>query len=488
MPEKIYDVLIIGGGVVGCCIARELARYRLRIALLEKEWDVAQETSCRNSGVIHSGIHYAPGTLRARLCVEGNALMESWCRELKVKRKVPGKLTVALENEELKTLEHLKEQGEANGVCGLERWGPEAMEKFQPGVWGRGALYSPTTGIVDPWGLAIAAAENALAAGASFFLGCRATEITKEEPFFCVKTDQGGRFVSRLVINASGLHSDKMAAMAGIRGYRIYPCRGEYFVLDRRLGDRLRCLVYPAPHEGPSFSGLGVHLTPTVEGNILVGPSAEYQEDPEDNGCTRHAMEVLEKEGKALLPGLKTADIIRTFAGVRPRLVPPARSGFEDFVIEDRSDLPGFINLVGIESPGLTAAPAIAVHVASLSARLLSLEPNPRFLPERPGSERSFRDLSLEEQNDLASSDPAYGEIVCRCECVTKGEILKAIENPLGVRTLAGIKYRSRAMMGRCQGGFCSSRIVRILREDFGYQVQDFLWKGPRSPLFTTRQ
>jgi glycerol-3-phosphate dehydrogenase len=480
-----FDVLIIGAGIVGNAIARELSRYKLNIAVLEKEQDVGMGTSSRNSGVLHSGIHYQPGTLRARLNVLGNSLMSDLCRELKVKIDYIGKLTVAQDETDIETLERLKEQGEANGVPGLEILDADGMRKKQPDVGGIGALWSPTTGIICPYGLTIALAENAALNGVKYFLGHEVSGIQRKDKSFFVQSANGKTFNTGILINAAGLFSDRICNMLGIDKFKIYPCRGEYLILDKRLEGTLSVLVYPAPRKGGA--GLGIHLTNTVDGNILIGPSNEYIEDHDDYASTAEVMEKLKEEGHELLPGLSTSDFIRSFSGLRPKQTSPKEKGFRDFVIESSKEIPGFINLVGIESPGLTCSPAIALMVKDMVREKTPLEENDSFIPERPGMRGTFSELPAEEKADLVAADPDYGEIVCRCEQITKREILDAIENPLGNRTIAGIKYRARAMMGRCQGGFCLPRIVEILEKEFGYNPEDFFFNRPGSRLFTGR-
>lgn len=481
--RKAYDVLIIGAGVIGCAIARELSRYRLRVAVVEKDLDVGLGTSSRNSGVLHAGFNYRPGTLQARLDVEGNALMSGLCRDLKVKIRRIGKLTVARDASEIGALEALREQGEANGVPGLEIVDPRSMEKIQPGIRGAAALWSPTSAIICPYGLTTALADNAFRNGVHFHLGQEVVAIDREGPSpFQVSSRRGDRWEAKVLVNAAGLFADAVASMAGVVTYRLYPCRGEYYILDRRLGGSLSTLVYPAPRK--NAPGLGIHLTPTVDGNILIGPSAEYVDAPEDYACTASVMARLQAEGRGLFPKLSTADFIGNFAGIRPKRTSPDEGGNRDFVIEDRRDVRGFINLVGIESPGLTSAPAIAVMVRGMVGRHLDLEENPSFTARREGLEGRFSELPPEERSDLIASNGNYGEVICRCEQITRQEIIDAIGNPIGARTLVGIKYRSRAMMGRCQGGFCMPRIIRILKEEFGYDPKDFLLRGTASPLF----
>jgi glycerol-3-phosphate dehydrogenase len=480
-----FDVLIIGAGVVGNAIARELSRYRLNVGVLEKEQDVGMGTSSRNSGVLHSGIHYKPGTLRARLDVQGNSLMKELCRDLKVKIDYIGKLTVAFDDNDEKALIKLKEQGEANGVPGLEILNAEQMRKKQPDVGGIQALWSPSTGIICPYGLTIALAENAAVNGVKFFLDCEVSSIKKDDHGFQVSGTNGKTFKTRLLVNAAGLYSDAICRMLGINDYLIYPCRGEYLILDKRLQGRLNVLIYPVP--GHAGAGLGIHLTNTVDGNILIGPSSEYIDDHDDYATTALVADQLKKEGHELLPGLSAADFIRGFSGIRPKQTSPSEGGFKDFVIESRKDVPGFINLVGIESPGLTSAPAVALMVRDMVKEQMPLAEKDNFVAERNGRAGNFSELSSEEKADLIADDPDYGEVVCRCEQITKKEILDAIQNPLGNRTISGIKYRARAMMGRCQGGFCLPRIVEMLEKEFGYRPEDFILNRPDSKLFAGR-
>lgn len=488
--EHAFDVVVIGGGVVGNAIARELSRFQMKVAVLEKAPDVGMGTSCRNSGVLHSGINYEPGTLRARLAVRGNSMMDRLCSDLKVKIKRIGKLTTALVEDELPGIHKLMDQGTVNGVPGLEILDCIAMQKIQPGIEGIAALWSPTSAITSPYGLTIALAENACANGVNYFLRCEVCSITKIGEKFAVRTRDGKNFSTRLVINSSGLSSGKISAMGGVRegnngeSLKIWPCRGEYYVLDKRLDGMLKTLIYPVP--GTKDAGLGIHLTPTVDGNILIGPSANYLSDemPEDYKVTASVLEELRRAGKSLLPDLKISDFIRNFAGNRPKLTSPAEGGNGDFVIEEARDVKGFINLVGIESPGLTSAPAIAEMVRDLVSRHLPLKEKENFSAERPGYAAHFCELSALEQERLIQEDPEYGEIICRCEKITKREIRDAIENSLGARTLVSIKYRARNGMGRCQGGFCTPRIVRMLRDEYGFEIEDYLYREVGSNLF----
>lgn len=481
--ESQYDVVIVGGGVVGCAIARELSKYRLRLCLVERECDVSLGTSCRNSGVLHSGVNYKPGTLRARLSVRGNAMMDELCRDLKVKLKRIGKLTVALDEGDMPGLYRLYEQGKANGVPGMEILKPEAMRAIQPDVEGIAALWTPSSAIISPYGLTIALAENAHANGADVRLGWPVTGVETLPGGFAVKNDRGDVLTTRLLINAAGLYAADICEMVGVKGYRIYPCRGEYYVLDKRLAGSLNTLLYPTPD--PKNPGLGIHLTPTVDGNILIGPSADYQDSPAWTGNCVLTMATLREEGRKLSSRIEARDYIRSFAGLRAKRTPPEVGGNADFIIEDRSDVKGFINVLGIESPGLTSSPAIAERVLGMVKNHLQLVAKSDFNGVCPGRAVFFSELSPEERADLIAQDPDYGEIICRCESITKREVLDALNNPLGAKTFVSLKYRSRVSMGRCQGGFCVPRITRLLQEEFGWKWDDFADHNVGSRLFT---
>ena len=476
--NQSFDVLIVGGGAVGCAIARELARYRLSIALVEKEADVAAGTSGRNSAVVHAGFNNRPGSLMAKLCVAGNQGFPALCQELDVPFRKTGKILVAFDETDLATLRRLKAQGEANGCRGLELLDRAQLQAKLPQVGGIGGFFSPETGICDPFLYTVALAENAAANGVAFFLN---------HPVTAVAPAAGGTagdavFSAQVVVNAAGLYSAQVAALAGVQGYHIYPCRGEYFILDQIAEGLLPLPVYPAPRAGEG--GLGIHLTPTVHGNILLGPSAEYIDSLEDTASTQPVLDRLFQEAQQLLPSLNRRQIIGAYAGLRPKQAPPGEGGYRDFVV--REDKPGFVDLIGIESPGLTASLPLAREVVALVGHTLDLAPREDFQPRRQGIRR-FRDQSPEAQAALIAADPDYGEVVCRCQTVTRAELRQAVENPLGVRTLAGIKYRAWATTGRCHGGYCLPKIAQMLVEDYGLAPEEVTYRGAGSPLFTGR-
>lgn len=479
--DNSFDIVIIGAGAVGCAIARELSRYKLKIAVLEKESDVAAGTSGRNSAVVHAGFNNKPGSLMAKLCVEGNEGFENVCRELDIPYKKTGKLIVAFDESDFAGIDKLIENGKKNGVKGLEFVGADVVKKLEPHVGGIGAMLSPNTAITNPFLYTVALAENAIQNGVSFFLETEVKGISKRDGIFGIKAGNS-YFYSRYIINSAGLYSDRISSMAGETGYKIYPCRGEYFILDKRTSQYLNMPVYPVPR--PGIGGLGVHLTPTMEGNILIGPSAEYIKTKNDYSSTKKVMDQLFSEAKELLPPLSMKHIIRSYTGIRSKIVGPKTGGFGDFIIEESKVVPGLINLIGIESPGLTSSVPISRRVRDILSAKEDLTFKNDFVSERKGIVQ-FRELPLEEKQALIKEYPEYGEIVCRCEGITKKEIMDAINNPLGVTTLVGIKYRARAMMGRCQGGYCLTRIVDILRNEKGLSPEDITLRGKNSRLFT---
>jgi glycerol-3-phosphate dehydrogenase len=480
--NNYYDMVIIGGGVVGCAIARELSKYKVSVAVLEKEDDVGWGISCRNSGVVHAGFNNKPGTLMAQFCVEGNKSFAELCHQLDVPYKKIGKVVVARKKEEIKGLKELKIQGDKNQVAGLKIIDSEELKRLEPNIEGIAALYSPETAITSPYLLTIALAENALDNGVSFFLNTEVESITRlNNSCFKIITNKR-EFTSSYVINSAGLYADYIARMVGIRKYHLYPCRGEYHILDRNVSWLINHLVYPVPQAGAG--GLGIHLTPTIDGNILIGPSNEYIKSKDNLSVTSSVMKMLSAEAREFLPLISPQYIIRSYSGLRAKQAPSSEGGFWDFVIEESKTVNNFINLIGIESPGLTAAQTIAKRVVEIINKKERLDSNPSFNPFRKGILR-FEEQNEETKKALIKQGPDYGEIVCRCEKVTKKEILEAANNPLGARSLISIKYRTRAMMGRCQGGYCQTRIMEILREFFKLSPQEVTLKGKNSYLLT---
>ncbi len=475
------EILIVGAGVVGSALAREFSKYELKTVLVEKEGDVCCGVSKGNSGVLHTGLYYEKGSLKARLCVEGRLMFPKLAEQLGVPYVFCGKHVIAKTEEEIKDLERLRDVGEANGVQGLTIVSSEELNKREPNVDASAALYSPVAGIVSPYLFTIALAENALKNGVKVFLNTQVQDIEQVNDGFKITTNQGD-FFSNIVINSGGLYADRIAAMVDLDNYLLYPCRGEYLVLDKSCRGLINGMVYPVP---PRIAGvLGVHLTPTIEGNLLIGPSAEFTDEREDTRTTREQILQLMNGAKDLLPNIPFDTVIYAFSGIRPKITPPDEKEARDFIIKE--DLEGFINLIGIESPGLTAAPAIAKMVVQMIKEKMEMKKKGNFNPRRRGTV-SFHLLTPEKQFSLVNEDSAYGEIVCRCEHVTKREISTALANPLGVRTIASLKYRTRAGMGRCHGGFCLPKIVEILEKEFSMAAEEMFLKNKDSPLFVGR-
>ena len=472
------EVLVIGAGVVGCAIARELAKFKIETVLLEKENDVCCGVSKGNSGVLHTGLYYPKGSLKAKLCVEGRLMFPKLAKQLNVPYKLCGKHVIARTEEELKDLQGLKAVGEGNGAQGLTIISGKELKKREPNIDALSALYSPVAGIVLPYLFTIALAENALNNGVKIHFNTEVLTIKQVNSGYKVATTQGV-FYTDIIVNSAGLYADRISAMIGLDKYKLYPCRGEYLILDKKCRNLINSMIYPVP---PKVAGvLGVHLTPTIEGNILIGPSAEFINGKEDLRTTKEKIEQLMKGAKKLLPSIPLNEIIYGFSAVRSKITPPEEKESRDFII--REDLRNFINLIGIESPGLTASPAIAKMVVQMIKIRKDMKEKIDFNPIRKRT-TPFRESSRIEQASLIKGDPAYGEMVCRCEHVSKREVLNALNNPFLARTVSAVKYRTRAGMGRCHGGFCLPKIVEILKEEYGMLSEEINLKNLDSSLF----
>lgn len=481
--SAVCDVAVIGGGVVGSAVLRELSRYELRLLLLERNADLAEGISKGNSGVIHAGFNAPAGSLKARTNVAGLGMIYGLAWELGVPHRKTGKLVVALADEDRSRLEELKAEGDKGGVPGLEIVDETAIRRLEPLARGRWALYSPHTGIISPYEFTIALSECAWQNGARVLLEAPVGAVDFRGGLFHLATPKG-TFAARWVVNSAGLFSEDVARLAGIDDFRVFPFRGEYLITDKDCGLRLNLPVYPVPPRDDP--GLGIHITPTLEGNIILGPSAEPVEDKRDDASTSEVMGRLKAEAGRLMPELSRVSFIHSYAGIRPKLVDPSgRDRFGDFIVEESALRPGWINLVGIESPGLTAAPAIAVMVAGMIGTKEDLRPKPDFDPERP-HRRRFAAMDDDERTGRVSGDADWGEMVCRCEHVTRAEVVAALRNPFRARTMDAVKRRTRCGMGRCQGGFCTPRIVEILQDE-GVPADRITKRGGGSRLFYGR-
>ncbi len=478
---RSYDVIVIGGGAVGSAIARELTRWKLAVGVLEKGSDVCTQTSGRNTGMLHAGFLYKTGSLKAVCAVEGNREFDAVARELDVPFRRTGKLIVGFTEEHRERLLRFMERGKANGVPGMELIDRARMDEIDPSAGGNFAIHCPSSGILDPFAYTIALAENAVQNGAEYHLYTEVTGAERADGRWVLHTGDKGDFSCRWAVNSAGLNSAKISAMLGIPGYVIQPVKGEYFVLDKKAGQFAKIPVYPAPNPNNTFD---THATPTVDGNVLVGPNSVNEEDGEDYSVTQSGMDGLQESGARMFRQMKREYYIRTFAGARPKRVDPVTREIQDFLVECRDEAPGVVNLVGIESPGLTSALPLARRAVALIAEREALRPNEAFNPVRRGILR-FAEQTRARQAELLRENPDYGEVICRCETVTRAEILQAIRNPLGVSTVNGIKVRTRASMGRCQGGYCETRITALIREELGRRAEQVELGPPGSRMFT---
>lgn len=473
----MYDVVIIGCGVVGASAAYELARYKLRVAVLEAAADIAAGTTKANSAIIHAGYDPEPGTLMARLNVEGNRLTGEICEKLQVPFKRVGSLVVAFSPEQLPTLRTLYDRGCKNGVPGLRLLSGEEARAMEPGLSEEvcGALLAPSAGIIDPWGFAIAMAETAVRGGVELRRDCPVTGIEDTGAGFVLHTPAGD-VAARFVLNAAGVDADRVHEMLEPNDWHTLPSRGEYYLLDKSEHDRVSRVIFQCP--GPE--GKGVLVAPTIHGNLICGPNAEAVEDRLDLGNTAAGMAEVRAKASRSVPGIQWRQNIRNFAGLR------ANTTRSDFIIEESKAHPGFIDLAGIKSPGLSSAPAIAKMAAEmLAADGLALEPDPDFVDKR--EHIVFKNLSAEEKNELIRKDPRYGRVVCRCETITEGEIVAALHSPIPPRSINGVKRRCNAGMGRCQGGFCGPRVQEIIARELGIDQAEVLLEQAGSTILTGR-
>ncbi|BCV24654.1 NAD(P)/FAD-dependent oxidoreductase [Gelria sp. Kuro-4] len=473
-----YDVVIVGAGITGCGIARELARYDLRILVVDKEEDVCCGASKANNGMVHSGYEPKPGTLKAKLNVRGVELYPRWAAELDFKLVQTGSMVAAFSEEELPALEKFLERGKVNGVPGIEIISGDEARKKEPNLSPEiiAVLWTPSAGYVEVQQVVLALAENAVANGVRFLLGAEVTDVLVEGGRVQGVVTTRGTFRSRYVINAAGVYADKVAEMAGAREFTIHPRRGTLIVFDKREGKHLSCFIGAVP--GEYTKGGGPMTTP--DGNPLWGPSAIEVADKEDTAVSAEDLrQVIEKDGR-FIPNFPTDTVITYFSGNRPATYT------EDFFIEPSAKVHGFVNVAGIQSPGVASSPAIAEMVVGIMKEYEPLHERPDFNPYRKRFV-PFRERSREEQAALIAADPRFGHIICRCEHVTEAEIVRAIHSAIPARNVDAVKRRTRAGMGRCQGGFCGPRVAAILARELGVPVTAVTKKGPGSELFAGR-
>ena len=471
--KMIYDAIVIGGGAVGCATARELSRYDLRLALCEKNEDVCAGTSKANSAIVHAGFDAVPGTKKAHFNVAGSRMMEGLSRELDFSYRRNGALVLCFNQKDLPRLEELRERGEKNGVEGLRIVSGDELHALEGALSSEAvaALYAPTSAIVCPFGMTIALAENAAQNGVEFFLDSPVTSIVRRDGLYEITA--GDKILqTRTVVNAAGVYSDTLHNMVCENKLSIVPRSGEYCLLDKKDGHLVERTVFQLPGK----FGKGVLVTPTVHGNLLIGPTAVDRSDKEATNTTADGLAyAIEMAGRSV-PNLPMRDTITSFCGLRAHLEGDA----DDFIIGESAD--GFFDAVGIESPGLSSAPAIGQYLAQCVAQKLDATEKLTFVPTRKDIPH-LRELPFEERQALVRENAAYGNIICRCEQISEGEIVDAIHRVPGARSLDGVKRRVRAGMGRCQGGFCSPRVMEILSRELGIAQTELTKSGGGSRL-----
>lgn len=475
MKEKNFDVVVIGGGVTGCAIARELSRYNLNTCVVEREEDVCSGTSKANSAIVHAGHDAVPGSLKAKFNVEGNRMMEDLAEELDFEFKRNGSLVLCFAEEDRPALEELYQKGIKNGVPDLKIITGDEVRAMEPNVSEQvvAALYAPTGGIVCPFGLTIALAENACDNGVEFIFNTEIKEIRKAESGYELEADEM-LLKASYVVNAAGVYADVLHNMVSEKKLHITPRKGDYCLLDKEAGNHVSHTIFQLPGK----LGKGILVTPTIHGNLLTGPTAKDIEDKEATATTAQELAEITQKASVSVNNIPFRLVITSFCGLR------AHEDGDDFVIGEADDAPGFFDAAGIESPGLTSAPAIGAYVANLIAEKAGAEKKENWNGKRKGFIRPEK-MTREERAALIKERPEYGTIICRCEGVSEGEIMDAINRTLGAVSLDGIKCRVRQGMGRCQAGFCTPRTMEILARERNMKMEDICKNAPGSNMLT---
>lgn len=471
----MFDVVIIGAGVIGASIARALSRYDLNIVVLEKENDIAMGTTKANSAIIHGGYDAKPGTMKAKMNALGNPMFDKICKELHVPFKRIGSYVLAFNEDEMTMIDELYKRGQANQIPGLEIHTKKEILLREPNINDdvMGGLFSKTAGIIGPWELTIGLAENAVMNGVDLRLNREVQAIHVLENGFSIVTNKES-VQGRFIINAAGVYADKVHGMVEVPSYKIEAWKGQYYILDKIHEGFINTILFQCP----SSLGKGVLILPTVHGNTLIGPDSEVDENKEDVSTDSDNLEFIRKKAMKTSEKLPMRDVITTFAGLR------AKPTTRDFVIGPLKTVPHFYNVAGIESPGLSSAPAIAEHVVDWLKSKITLNENPNYNPKRPGIPH-FMSLSYEEKTALIKEDSRYGNIVCRCEYITEGEIVASIKSVIGAKTVDGVKRRVRPGMGRCQGGFCGAKVMEILARELEIDIKDVVKDRESSVIVT---
>ena len=467
----MFDVAIIGSGVVGAMISRELSKFNLSICILEKENDVCMGSSKANSAIVHAGFDAKEGSLKALLNVKGSEMMEKVTTELGVPYKRNGSLVLAFNEEERQLIKSLLDRGIKNGVKNLKIVEKDELKELEPNVSEIAvcALYAPTGGIVCPYELTVAAIGNAMDNGAELKLNFEVISISKNENHFTVYSDND-KIDAKFVINAAGINSDKIANLVGDNSFTVHPRSGEYILLDKECGNMVKHTVFVAPGK----MGKGILVSPTVDNNVLLGPTSTDIFDKDDKDVTDIGLEAVKNGANKSIKGLPINMAITSFCGLR------AVGSTGDFIIN--SPVKGFINVAGIESPGLSAAPAISVYVREMVEKEMMLTRKESYVSTRKPM-HYFRNSSTKEKNEIIKKDKSFGKIVCRCEKVTEGEILEALRRNPKARDLDGVKRRTRAQMGRCQGGFCSATIMELISKELNIPFEKVSKNGEKSEI-----
>lgn len=474
----MYDAVIIGGGVIGCAVARYLSRFQGRFCLLERENDVCSGTSKANSAIVHAGFDAKAGTLMAKYNVLGSRMMPQLAKELDFPFRRNGSLVLCLAQEDMPKLRALYENGIQNGVEGLEILDARRLHEMEPNIsdGAVAALWAPTGGIVCPFQMTVALGENAIHNGVEIYRNAEVTEVKRGKDNTWQVVTKEDTLETRAVINAAGVYSGVFHNMVSRRKIHITPRRGEYLLLDKAAGETVHSTIFQLP----GVLGKGVLVTPTVHGNLLVGPTAQDTEDFEGTNTTARGLAQVREKAGGSVKNLNFRQVITSFAGLR------AHEDGHEFILGQPEDAAGFFDCAGIESPGLSAAPAIGQEIAAQVSGFLGLEEKPNFDPIRRGPVNP-KSLSKEQWAALIEKEPAYGQIICRCEQVSEGEILAAIRSPLGARDLDGVKRRTRAGMGRCQGGFCAPRVMELLARELGMAQNAITKSGKNSRMITAQ-
>lgn len=471
----MYDVAIIGAGVIGASVARELSKYDLNVVVIEKENDVSNGTTKANSAIVHAGYDAHEGTLMAKYNALGNAMFDKICDELSVPFERCGSLVLAFSEEEREHLDLLYKRGIVNNIPEMELLEKDEIKKLEPNISDKvvAALHAKTAGIVGPWELTIAMLENAAENGVNIELNQDVVDIEKLETGYRIIT-QERNFEAKVVINASGVYADKIHNMVSEETFKIKPRRGQYFVMDKTQGELVGQVIFQCPTE----LGKGILVTPTVHGNLLLGPDAQDMDDRDDISTTTEQLEFVKEHAVKSVPGIHFRESIRSFAGLR------AEGDRGDFIIEEAPGAPLFFDVAGIKSPGLSAAPAIGLDVAKMAVEKLGeVKEKSDFNPKR--EQIIFMELNAEEKKELIKENPQYGRVICRCENITEGEIVSSIHRKVGARTVDGVKKRCRPGMGRCQGGFCGPRVQEILARELNVSLEEVVLDKKNSYILT---